>query len=182
MSKIKSFRGKIASGAQDTIVLHTNTGSTGYRIVKFSLFPIAPGQGTAADIESTVKIFSVKQFNFTYSYNDLKTAFEENNFFVRDIGKFVELVNFDDGMRINKRNVNEFQTAFVSSVDGQVHFPTIDVYILSYDKDKNLVRPNSLIMSNLKKYLSNYRIITDEVKILNGKIINLMNFEQNLVI
>tara|TARA_R100001530_G_scaffold128659_1_gene98500 strand:+ start:283 stop:735 length:453 start_codon:yes stop_codon:yes gene_type:complete len=32
---IKTFRGQIADGAQDTIVLHTNDGSTGYRIVKF---------------------------------------------------------------------------------------------------------------------------------------------------
>ena len=32
---IKTFRGLIANGAQDTINLHTNDGSTGYRIVKF---------------------------------------------------------------------------------------------------------------------------------------------------
>ena len=41
---IKTFRGLIEDGGQDTIVLHTNTGSMGYRIVKFELFAEEPGQ------------------------------------------------------------------------------------------------------------------------------------------
>ena len=32
---IKSFKGKLANGGQNTIVLHTNDGTTGYKIVKF---------------------------------------------------------------------------------------------------------------------------------------------------
>jgi len=39
---IKTFRGLIADGATDTIVLHTNDGSTGYRIAKFNLIPKKP--------------------------------------------------------------------------------------------------------------------------------------------
>ena len=39
---IKSFRGKIADGAVDTISLHTNDGSVGYRIVKFEIVTSAP--------------------------------------------------------------------------------------------------------------------------------------------
>ena len=34
---IKSFRGLIASGTQDTIVLHTNDGSMGYRIKRLNI-------------------------------------------------------------------------------------------------------------------------------------------------
>ena len=34
---IKSFRGKLADDGIDTIVLHTNDGSIGYRIVKFEV-------------------------------------------------------------------------------------------------------------------------------------------------
>jgi hypothetical protein len=37
MSRIVSFRGLLADGGQDTIALHTNDGSTGYRIVKFEI-------------------------------------------------------------------------------------------------------------------------------------------------
>ena len=55
---IKSFRGKIADGGQDTIRLSTNKGLIGYRIVKFSLIPKAPG---TADAEIVGKIYKVKQ-------------------------------------------------------------------------------------------------------------------------
>ena len=40
----------------DTITLHTNNGLTGYKIKKFQVM-----QATDADIEATIKIFSVRQ-------------------------------------------------------------------------------------------------------------------------
>jgi hypothetical protein len=55
---IKTFRGLIADDSQDTIVLHTNDGSTGYRIVKFQVIGKEPGAG---DQESVVKIYKVSQ-------------------------------------------------------------------------------------------------------------------------
>jgi len=55
---IKTFRGKIADGDQDTIVLHTRDGSTGYRIVKFQAMPETP---TTVSAECVVKIFKVPQ-------------------------------------------------------------------------------------------------------------------------
>jgi len=39
---IKSFRGKIVDGGVDTIVLHTNNGAMGYRIVKFEIVTSVP--------------------------------------------------------------------------------------------------------------------------------------------
>jgi len=54
---IKTFRGLIADGAQDTIVLHTNDGKTGYRIVKFQLFP----NTFALTEEYTLTIYKVSQ-------------------------------------------------------------------------------------------------------------------------
>ena len=56
---IKSFRGKIADGGQDTIVLHTNTGSTGYRIVKFEIISESPVTGGAA--EHVVQVWKIQQ-------------------------------------------------------------------------------------------------------------------------
>jgi len=55
---IKTFRGLIADGGQDTIVLHTNDGSTGYRIVNFQIFFNIPG---ADSQDSIVKIWKVDQ-------------------------------------------------------------------------------------------------------------------------
>ena len=53
---IKSYRGKLAKGEQDTIPLHTNNGKTGYRIVKFQLMAIDP---ISNNQESVVKIYLV---------------------------------------------------------------------------------------------------------------------------
>ena len=55
---IKTFRGLMADGTQDTIVLHTNDGSTGYRIVKFQIMPRKMG---TEKIESQMKIYKIEQ-------------------------------------------------------------------------------------------------------------------------
>jgi len=55
---IKTFRGLMADGAQDTIVLHTNDGSIGYRIVKFQVMENEPGAKT---LEGACKIYKVEQ-------------------------------------------------------------------------------------------------------------------------
>jgi len=59
---IKTFRGLIADGAQDTIVLHTNDGSTGYRIVKFEIIPTEPGTQST---EAVVKLYKISQTTVT---------------------------------------------------------------------------------------------------------------------
>ena len=51
---IKSFRGQLSNNGQDTIPLHTNNGSTGYRINKIQMLP----QHANKDIEGTIKIYS----------------------------------------------------------------------------------------------------------------------------
>jgi hypothetical protein len=56
---IKTFRGRIADGGQDTIQLHTRNGSVGYRIVKFQTMSADPFAGDAA--EHVTKIYTVEQ-------------------------------------------------------------------------------------------------------------------------
>ena len=74
MSKIKSFRGLMADNTQDRIVLHTNDGSTGYKIVKFQVI----GPDANEDIESTIKIYKIFQSTLTntidFSDNTLLAA------------------------------------------------------------------------------------------------------------
>ena len=55
---IKSFRGLLADNANETISLHTNDGSTGYRIKKFEIIAQKPGN---VHNESVVKIYSIPQ-------------------------------------------------------------------------------------------------------------------------
>jgi hypothetical protein len=69
---IKTFRGLIADGDQDTIVLHTNTGATGYRIKKFQVICKDP-PGTAP--ESVITIWKTSQtsapLEIDFSNNEL---------------------------------------------------------------------------------------------------------------
>ena len=81
MGKIKTFRGLLAHGAQDTISLHTNNGSVGYRIVKLDTIDKDPGTNT---MESVLKIYKVPQTTVTGSidFSDqtlLGVAYFENN-------------------------------------------------------------------------------------------------------
>lgn len=75
---IKSFRGLIDSNELQTISLHTNDGSTGYRIKKFQIFPY---NFNVSD-EYNVKIFKVapESNTTTYDFSDqtlLAAAFIE---------------------------------------------------------------------------------------------------------
>jgi len=62
---IKTFRGLIDSDALDTIVLHTNDGSIGYKIVKFQIFPY---NFNVSD-EYNVKIYKVAPATNTTYYD-----------------------------------------------------------------------------------------------------------------
>ena len=66
---IKTFRGLIADGGQDTIVLHTNDGSTGYKIRAFRVIGADPINN---ETEGVLKIYSVSQTTFTSTvdFND----------------------------------------------------------------------------------------------------------------
>ena len=72
---IKSFKGKLVDGGIDTISLHTNTGSIGYRITKFQIIHAEPGEQHA---EHTVKIYTIPQASadnaIDFSYNTLLGA------------------------------------------------------------------------------------------------------------
>ncbi len=49
----------------------------------------------------------------------------------------------------------------------------INTYILSYDANKNLVKPNQALVTNLITYLKNFRMITDGINVIDGYIINI---------
>lgn len=49
----------------------------------------------------------------------------------------------------------------------------IDLYILTYDENKNLIPANDALIHNLKTFLQKYKIITDTINILPGHVINI---------
>lgn len=54
---------------------------------------------------------------------------------------------------------------------------SVNLYLLSYDSNKNLIIPNRALSMNLMTYLKRYRMMTDSVNIIDGYIINIgVNF------
>jgi hypothetical protein len=49
----------------------------------------------------------------------------------------------------------------------------MNMYVLGYDNNKNLIEVNTAIKENLKVYLSEYRMLTDSINIRNAFIINI---------
>ena len=113
---IKSFRGLITSGGQDTITLHTNDGSTGYRIVKFNIMPHVPGD--SADQEHIVMIWKVKRTaaeladNTTTRPNFSNQVLLGTGVLVNDIGSSL---NYDESIIFDNETFN--QDIFVTARD-----------------------------------------------------------------
>lgn len=54
---------------------------------------------------------------------------------------------------------------------------TLDLYVLTYDRDKHLIKASPALKQNLGTYLSQYRVIGDSVRIKDGFVVNIgINF------
>jgi len=86
-------------------------------------------------------------------------------------------VNFDlneDGT-INNNDITNAMNLIAeagSNLTERDSIPTIEIYTLSYNGNKELISTPTFIHQNLKKYLSQYRLITDQVTIRNGYVVN----------
>jgi hypothetical protein len=49
----------------------------------------------------------------------------------------------------------------------------INLYVLGYDKNKKLTSLNMQVKENLQQYLNQYRMLTDEIRILDGFVVNI---------
>jgi hypothetical protein len=49
----------------------------------------------------------------------------------------------------------------------------INLYVLGYDQNKKVTTLNRQVKENLKIYLDQYRILTDEIRILDGFVVNI---------
>lgn len=82
-----------------------------------------------------------------------------------------------DGLDSDEISVLESIKTFVNNVSGfttsdSLTFKNLNVYILSYDQNKNLVKTSDIIKSNLKEYLKQFKILSDDVEIKDGVVIN----------
>ncbi len=49
----------------------------------------------------------------------------------------------------------------------------VNLYVLTYNENKNLTKANEALIYNLRNYLSKYRMISDRINIIDGFIINI---------
>ena len=111
MSKIKSFRGLIPTGGQDTITLHTNDGSIGYRIVKFQVIPNSP---SVLNPECIVKIWKTKQ---TTPVTDITIDFNDNRLLAAAYYSGNASSNFPEDVVIIFDNEKFNQDIYITSKD-----------------------------------------------------------------
>ena len=78
---IRSFRGLMTDGDIDTIPLHTNDGSMGYKIVKFRIIGFEPG---GDNYESIVKVYTILQTTATASIDFSDNTMAAAGFFTGD--------------------------------------------------------------------------------------------------
>lgn len=59
-------------------------------------------------------------------------------------------------------------------ISGNLQNPfAVNMYLLSYDNNKKLTKPNIALLHNLRQYLSRYRMMTDGINLIDGYIINI---------
>ena len=96
--------------------------------------------------------------------------------------EFTSLVQNLRDKNLTEQQVKEEVAKFLSNKKGLVNEKNnpfaINLYILGYDSNKNITTLNRAIKENLKTYLSEYRLLTDGINIINGFIINIgLDFE-----
>ena len=108
---IRSFRGLIADESIDTITLHTNDGSMGYRIVKFEVISQSPVDITA---ESVLQIYKVPQTTTTPDID------------------FSDQTLLGVGVFTNNATASQNPTTMITIFDGEIF--NQDIYITHKDK------------------------------------------------
>ena len=96
----------------------------------------------------------------------------------------------ESGLNINKESVkkgllDENQNLIIDEEDSSYRKAILDnsnrfginLYILTYDSNKNLTKPNEALLYNLKNHISRYRILSDRINLIDGYVINIgVNF------
>ena len=96
------------------------------------------------------------------------------------LSEFTQLVQSIQGkseMEI-KDSINKFLIGKKNNLNEKNNPFAINLYVLGYDSNKNVIPLNKAVKQNLKTYLSEYRLLTDGVNLLDGFVINIgVDFE-----
>jgi hypothetical protein len=79
-------------------------------------------------------------------------------------------VNTENVATVYDNNINSYFRKISCDVSNPF---SINLYVLSYDSNKNLIPINDALASNLIKYLKKFRMMTDGINIIDGYVINI---------
>ncbi len=88
--------------------------------------------------------------------------------------EFIRLINKNAGLPESeiKANVDLFLQGKQNRASDASNPFSINIYTLGYNSSKNLTTLNGAVKENLKRYLNNYKMITDGLNIVDGYVIN----------
>jgi len=136
---IKTFRGNLASSGTQRIRLSTNNGLTGYRIVKFQVFPSTPG---STSYENVVQVYTEKpdEVTGTVTFDNpllIASAYIEGN----------NANNATDQFQVVFDHVKFNQDIYITNFDVDGDTEPINYYIELEQMDLNL---NEATVATLK--------------------------------
>lgn len=77
-----------------------------------------------------------------------------------------------------KNEIRDFLVGKIDNINEKNNPFGINLYVLGYDVNGNLTPVNTAVKQNLKKYLNEYKLLTDGINIIDGFIVNIaLNFE-----
>ena len=90
-----------------------------------------------------------------------------------DINQNQILTGTVDNNNVATVNNNNVQNYFRNIAIDRTNPFAVNLYVLSYDANKNLTTANEALITNLLTYLRQYRMLTDGINIIDGYIINI---------
>tara|TARA_R100001530_G_scaffold12400_1_gene11662 strand:+ start:77 stop:517 length:441 start_codon:yes stop_codon:yes gene_type:complete len=134
---IKTFRGQIAHNTEDTIVLHTNNGSTGYKIIKFEVMP--------ADVADAGGEHLCKIYSLSGTTIDNSVDFSDQTLLAAAIAN-------------NSSSVHIYGLNFVSIFDNRI--VNQDIYVTHWDNDSGRALNYYIEMEQIKLDLNQNTVAT----------------------
>tara|TARA_Y100000361_G_scaffold154314_1_gene179569 strand:- start:3580 stop:5784 length:2205 start_codon:yes stop_codon:yes gene_type:complete len=105
--------------------------------------------------------------NDSVSSDDLNAVNLNDSTLINLISNGSNSISTDD-----KERIERIITDATQALDEQDFNATIDLYVLSYNVNNNLISSPTILKSNLKNFLGQFRLLTDKIRILDGFIIN----------
>jgi len=141
MSRIVSFRGLLANGAQERISLQTNNGLTGYRIIKISLI----GEDlTGRTQESVFKINSIIQSSVTGTVDFSDQTLLGVGYYQQNTAN-----TYFGGTTIVFDNIKFNQDIYLTHTEGASTYP-VNYYIELEQMDLNLDEATVATLKNIR--------------------------------